>query len=100
MAHHLRTANAEAPARTSSCPPAAEFGYVPHRTSPTRAKGVKGGRAIARKVATDYCAAYLIARWARRPRKTRYGTYDSRRHISLYNTEAIIRKKDVDAENR
>jgi hypothetical protein len=76
-------------------PTAAEFGYTaPDLTE--RAK-VKGGRAIARKVATDYCAAYLIARWAV-DMKDQNGTYEVA-GTSRYNTE-VIRKKDVDAENR
>jgi hypothetical protein len=43
-------------------PVAATFGYQPpdltHRISKA------GDKAIARKVATDYCAAFLIAKWA------------------------------------
>jgi len=41
---------------------AAELGYLPPDLSDRAA--VIGGKAIARKVATDYCAAFLIARWA------------------------------------
>lgn len=42
-------------------PVAAELGYTPPELSQRVGKGEK---AKARKVATDYCAAYLIARWA------------------------------------
>lgn len=44
-------------------PAAANNGYQPPDLS-TRAAAVKGGKALARKVATDYCAAYLIGLWA------------------------------------
>ncbi len=73
-------------------PTAAEFGYTPPDLS-ERAKGIKGGKAIARKVATDYCSAYLIARWAQ-DMKGIHGTYNVV-GTSRYNTE-VIRKKDVD----
>ncbi len=73
-------------------PTAAEFGYTPPDLS-ERAKGVKGGKAIARKVQTDYCSAYLIARWAL-DMKGIHGTYEVV-GTSRYNTE-VIRKKDVD----
>lgn len=43
-------------------PIAAGFGYTPPDIT-ARAKG-KGGPTRARKVETDYCSAYLIARWA------------------------------------
>lgn len=75
-------------------PVAARFGYTPPDLS-ERAK-VKGGRAIARKVATDYCSAYLIARWAVNT-KADFGTYDIT-GTSRYDTKAIL-KKDFDAQN-
>jgi hypothetical protein len=55
-------------------PVAAEFGYAPPDLSHF-ASVHKGGRAIARKVATDYCAAYLIGRWALSNMAV-HGTYD------------------------
>lgn len=76
-------------------PVAAGLGYTPPDLS-ERAK-VKGGKAIARKVATDYCSAYLIARWAVNT-KAQYGTYDIT-GTSRYDTRAIL-KKDFDAKNR
>lgn len=42
-------------------PVAAQLGYTPPDLT---ARTGKGERATARKVATDYCAAYLIGRWA------------------------------------
>jgi hypothetical protein len=75
-------------------PVSAAFGYKPPDLS-ERAK-VKGGKAIARKVATDYCSGYLIARWAI-DTKTKHGTYDVT-GTSRYNTQ-VIRKKDFDAQN-
>ena len=75
-------------------PIAAQFGY----TAPdllARAKG-SGGKTRADKVATDYCSAYLIARWAI-DTKRQFGTYDVP-GTSRYNT-TVIRKKDFDAEN-
>lgn len=42
-------------------PVAAALGYTPPDLTGHAGKGVK---ATARKVSTDYCAAYLIARWA------------------------------------
>jgi hypothetical protein len=41
---------------------AAELGYFPPDL--TRLHGARGGRALANKVATDYCAAFLIGYWA------------------------------------
>jgi hypothetical protein len=76
-------------------PVSAAFGYQPPDLS-ERAK-VKGGKAIARKVATDYCSAYLIARWAI-DTKSKYGTYDVT-GTSRYDTQ-VIRKKDFDAQDR
>jgi len=74
-------------------PVAAGFGYEPPDLT-ERAKAVKGGKAIARKVATDYCAAYLIARWAVTTHKE-HGTYDVV-GTSRYDTD-VIRKKDFNA---
>lgn len=75
-------------------PVAAELGYEPPTEElAERANGVKGGKAIARKVATDYCSAYLIARWAI-DTKTKHGTYDVV-GTSRYDT-TVIRKKDFD----
>lgn len=71
-------------------PVAAEFGYVPPDLT-DRIEGVKGGKAIARKVQTDYCSAYLIARWAIDAKK-KYDTYDIV-GTSRYDT-GVIRKKD------
>jgi hypothetical protein len=76
-------------------PVSERYGYVPPDLT-DRAKGVKGGRAIARKVVTDYCSAYLIARWALTA-KQQYGTYDIV-GTSRYTTKAIL-KKDFNAEN-
>ncbi len=75
-------------------PTAAEFGY----TAPdlTARSGVKGGKAIARKVATDYCAAYLIGRWAI-DQVNEHKTYDLV-GTSRYNTD-VVRKKDVNVED-
>ncbi len=74
-------------------PTAAQFGYHPPDMT-QRAKG-NGGATLARKVETDYCAAYLIARWAIDMKKTT-NTYDvvgtSRPHTT------VIRKKDIDGE--
>lgn len=55
-------------------PVSAAMGY----TSPDltdRAAGVRGGKAVARKVGTDYCAAFLIATWAMTGR-ARHNTWD------------------------
>lgn len=51
----------------------AEIGYEPPDLT-TRSK-IKGGKAIARKVATDYCAAFLIGRWAVHSKVT-WDSYD------------------------
>jgi hypothetical protein len=75
-------------------PIAKHFGY----TAPPlmhRAKG-NGGRSRADKVATDYCSAYLIARWAIDMKHT-YGTYDVP-GTSRYDT-AVILKKDFHAQD-
>lgn len=76
-------------------PTAAEFGYEPPDLT-ERAAAEKGGKARARKVATDYCAAYLIARWAVSTKKN-IGTYDQV-GTSRYTT-TVIRKKDVNDED-
>ncbi len=54
-------------------PVAAEFGYTAPDLSHRILKA--GDKATARKVATDYCAAYLIARWAIDTYRTA-GTFD------------------------
>ncbi len=77
-------------------PTAAAFGYAapPERiTEIAEAKGKRGGgAAIARKVATDYCSAYLIARFMVDMKK-QHDTYDVV-GTSRYHTK-VIRKKDV-----
>lgn len=74
---------------------AARFGYQPPPGIEERTKG-KGGPSKARKIASDYCAAYLIGRWAI-DTKNEYGTYDVP-GTSRYDTKQIL-KKDFDAEN-
>lgn len=54
-------------------PIACEYGYVPPDIPALR--GPRGGNALERKVQTDYCAAYLIARWAIETHTT-HGTFD------------------------
>lgn len=76
-------------------PTAAGFGYTAPDVS-ARAQGVKGGKAIARKVATDYCAAYLIARFMVDMHK-QHNTFDVV-GTSRYGTE-VIRKKDVNDQD-
>ena len=49
-------------------------GYLPPDLT-GRLRGDKGEKAVARKVATDYCAAFLIAAWAVTAHRT-HGTYD------------------------
>lgn len=79
-----------------SVPIAEGYGYQPPSDLLSRAKG-HGGPTRARKVASDYCAAYLIARWA----------VDTQRHYghldvpgtSRYGTDPIL-KKEFDAESR
>lgn len=78
-----------------SVPVAAQYGYTPPADLPARTKG-KGGPSRADKIATDYCAAYLIARWAVDTNRL-HGTYDVP-GTSQYAT-AEIRKKDFDAES-
>ncbi len=53
---------------------AAALGYTPPDLTDRCTKA--GDKATARKVATDYCAAYLIARWARDTYAIT-GTYDT-----------------------
>ena len=74
-------------------PTAATFGYQPPDLL-ARAKG-NGGPSRAAKIATDYCSAYLIARWAVDTKK-KYGSYDVT-GTSRYDTNAI-KKKDFDAQ--
>lgn len=73
-------------------PVAERFGYTPPDLT-DRITGVKGAKAIARKVATDYCSAYLIARWAITAKKT-HDTFDVV-GTSRYDTP-VIRKKDFE----
>lgn len=74
---------------------AARYGYHPPlETLLKRAKG-NGGKTRANKVATDYCSAYLIARWAI-DTKIIYGTYDIV-GTSRYRTRAI-KKSDFRPE--
>jgi len=54
-------------------PLAVEHGYVPPDSIHLR--GPRGGNALAHKVQTDYCAAFLIGLWALKTR-FRHGTYD------------------------
>lgn len=72
-----------------------KFGYQPPDLT-ARSKG-NGGLSKAKKVQSDYCSAYLIARWAI-DTKNQYGTYDVP-GTSRYNTRVIL-KKDFHAENR
>lgn len=53
---------------------AGRLGYQPPDLTPRCI--ARGDKAIARKVATDYCAAFLIARWALHMRSTT-GAYDT-----------------------
>lgn len=78
-------------------PVAAEFGYTPPLDELlVRAKG-NGGKSKANKVATDYCSAYLIARWAVAT-KRKYGTYDVP-GTSRYHTREI-RQKEFNDQDR
>ena len=76
-------------------PVSERYGYTPPDLS-IRAKD-NGGKSRATKVASDYCSAYLIARWAIDMKK-QYGTYDVP-GTSRYDT-AVIRKKDFDDQDR
>lgn len=75
-------------------PVAAGLGYTPPDLT-ARTVG-KGAKAIARKVQTDYCSAYLIARWAIDTKKT-HGTFDVI-GTSRYSTK-VIRKKDFNDQD-
>lgn len=75
-------------------PVSQRFGYAPPDLL-ERAKG-NGGPSRAKKVASDYCSAYLIARWAI-DAKNEFGTYDVP-GTSRYDT-TVIRKKDFDDKN-
>jgi hypothetical protein len=76
-------------------PASAGFGYEPPDFS-EQTKG-KGGKSLAHKIASDYCSAYLIARWAHDMHRE-YGTFDVA-GTSRYHTDVIL-KKDFDAEKR
>jgi hypothetical protein len=76
-------------------PVSADLGYQPPSFT-ERTKG-QGGKSLARKIESDYCSAYLIARWAIDMNK-QYGTYDVV-GTSRYNTDPIL-KKDFDAKSR
>jgi hypothetical protein len=54
-------------------PVAEKLGYTPPDLS---ARTGKGAKATARKVTTDYCAAFLIARWAINQHQ-QHGTFDA-----------------------
>jgi hypothetical protein len=71
------------------------FGYKPPDLT-VRAKG-NGGQSKAKKVQSDYCSAYLIARWAIDTKKHAF-TYDVP-GTSRYAT-TVIRKKDFNAQDR
>lgn len=72
-------------------PVAAEFGYHPPLEDLLlRAKG-NGGKTKANKVATDYCSAYLIARWAIETKK-KHGTFDVP-GTSRYDSREILKKE-------
>lgn len=57
----------------------------------------KGGRTLAAKIESDYCAAYLIAHWAVDMKK-KFNTFDVV-GTSRYHTDVIL-KKDFHAEKR
>lgn len=75
-------------------PVSESFGYIPPDFS-DRTKG-QGGRSLATKIASDYCSAYLIARWAIDMHQ-QFGTYDVV-GTSRYNTDVIL-KKDFHAQS-
>jgi hypothetical protein len=75
-------------------PVSARFGYTPPDFT-ERARG-RGGKSRADKIATDYCSAYLIARWAI-DTKQKYGGFDVP-GTSRYDTNVIL-KKDFDAKS-
>ncbi len=72
----------------------ASLGYQPPDLT-ERAKG-NGGRTRAQKVQSDYCAAYLIGRWAIDTHQ-QFATFDVP-GTSRYDTD-VIRKKDFDAQD-
>jgi hypothetical protein len=76
-------------------PVAERYGYTPPDFT-LRAKG-NGGKTRAKKVATDYCSAYLIARWAIDV-NNEHATFDVP-GTSRYDT-TVIRKKDFDDQDR
>lgn len=76
-------------------PISAAFGYTPPADLEIRTKG-KGGPSRARKIASDYCSAYLIGRWAVDMHKQHH-TYDVP-GTSRYDTKEI-KKKDFHAES-
>ena len=67
-----------------------KYEYLPPADLEQRAKG-NGGKTKARKVASDYCSAYLIARWAF-DMKREYGTFDVP-GTSRYDTREIRAKE-------
>jgi hypothetical protein len=66
---------------------------ITHRTNFWNGPRSKAARP-SRKVATDYCSAYLIARWASTP-KTQVGHLRRRRNKSRYNTEVFARRMSM-----
>lgn len=76
-------------------PVAARYGYTPPDFT-ERSKG-NGGKTRAKKVATDYCAAYLIGRWAI-DMHNEHDTFDVPGTSRYYTT--VIRKKDFDDQDR
>jgi hypothetical protein len=76
-------------------PVAERYGYTPPDFT-ERAKG-NGGKTRAKKVATDYCSAYLIARWAIDV-NNEHATFDVPGTSRYYTT--VIRKKDFDDQDR
>lgn len=77
-------------------PVASQLGYTPAWTDLyERAKG-NGGKSRAQKIASDYCSAYLIGRWAIDVKK-QYGMFDVP-GTARYDTKAIL-KKDFDAQD-
>lgn len=76
-------------------PASAGFGYQPPSFA-ERTKG-RGGKSLAHKIESDYCSAYLIARWAVDMKKE-FDTYDVV-GTSRHDTDPIL-KKDFDAKGR
>lgn len=75
-------------------PVSESLGYAPPDFS-ERTKG-QGGKSLATKIASDYCSAYLIARWAIDMHQD-FGTFDVV-GTSRYDTNVIL-KKDFDAKS-